>query len=65
MNPDMMSDVKEEDNIINIGKMLTKIAKDQKILPKFVIYHPHEVPAPSELTGVYVVSRNSRNGQES
>ena len=44
--------VKEEDNVIDIEKMLTRCAKDRKILPKFVIYDPQEVPAPSELTEV-------------
>jgi hypothetical protein len=49
--------VKEEDNVVDIGKMLQRCAKDRKSLAKYVIYDPPEVPATSELVGVYAISK--------
>jgi len=41
--------VNDEDNVMDIGKLLHKSSKEKQQLPMFLIYDPQEVPAACEL----------------
>ena len=48
--------VQDEDNLLDIAKLLARCAKERTKLPEFVIFHPQEVPASGAEVGACVVS---------
>jgi len=48
--------VNDEDDVMDIGKLLHEYSKENQQLPKFLIYDPQEISAASELGGACITS---------